>query len=341
MRLLLVLAFLLAGTAAASAQPPIVFAPLPDKALATSIKPVAAGRGFNPANAAAFSSRPRVVRVEVAPAPGIQALLRVPEKGSFEAEMADFRRDAASSIPIVLTRFAGEAGKVLETAFGPNTDGLKQAIWQTFFASAVVVEAKGDGETGRALFFSPIFDGVVEMRWRREDRLWAPDEVHISSGERFRGASSSGLPTWAARSATAVAEGLMASSTAVQAIAARDVMHSTDDALLIAGRVVSFQRGLDLLENDERLGRRADSLIRTVRTGKASDFANAGLSRSAARSVTLFAPSHRDSLLPVGAIKTADGFVVLLALEKVPGVVMLLGISRKQAAALTPVMVIA
>jgi hypothetical protein len=109
----------------------------------------------------------------------------IPVRASLQIEAASARYRLTDTTTSFLKGFDGDAGRALQSAVGAPKGAHDDAFWSDLIAGALQVRQQ-NGNTGRTLWFNPIFDVGLVIEWKLGAGQWQPEAAWWVLGEDIR-----------------------------------------------------------------------------------------------------------------------------------------------------------
>jgi hypothetical protein len=190
--------------------------------------------------------------------------------------------------------------------------GALGEYWSTLMAGAVQLRRE-QGDSGETMWFNPLFDAGLAVRWERTGEHWAATHVVPVTGEMLRGEALSMQAVGFSASIKAEAEARAAASWRAADLADWFALDTTNSGTAVLRRMAGERAGLDSLRSAagyEDAGMMARDALATGDESVLPPEVRAGL-------VLTGAPA-RLSLRPVAGYRRPDGWTMALQSPDAP-----------------------
>jgi hypothetical protein len=109
----------------------------------------------------------------------------IPVRASLQIEAASARYRLTDTTTLFLKGFDADAGRVLQSAVSVPKGAHEDAFWSDLIAGALQVRQQ-NGNTGRTLWFNPIFDAGLVVEWKLTPGQWQPEAAWWVLGQDIR-----------------------------------------------------------------------------------------------------------------------------------------------------------
>jgi hypothetical protein len=109
----------------------------------------------------------------------------IPVRASLQIEAASARYRLTDTTTLFLKGFDADAGRVLQSAVSVPKGANDDAFWSDLVAGALQVRQQ-NGNTGRTLWFNPIFDAGLVIEWKLDAGQWQPESAWWVLGQDIR-----------------------------------------------------------------------------------------------------------------------------------------------------------
>lgn len=242
----------------------------------------------------------------------LAALLPIPAvAGPLVADAGMARYALAADQQYLFEWLAPASAEVLAQAMGGRNAALGH-YWSTLMAGAVQLRRE-NAEAGETLWFNPLFDAGLAVRWEPSGSGWVATNAIPVTGEMLRGEAFSALPVSFVSSIKAETEA-RARATWNAAEAGPWVAHdATSAGLAVLGRVMDAQDGLDAMRASDGYAA-AGVMLRGLLT--TTD--DRGLAAPLRAALEMMGPDARLSLRPVAGWRRDDGWTMALQSPDAP-----------------------
>jgi hypothetical protein len=250
-----------------------------------------------------------------------------PRAGDIDVTAGGYRYLAAASPSALLAELPASSRPAMEAVFRPGGDRMGDPYWAELMAGAVQrVEAAGQDEA-RTLWFNPVLDAGLAIRWRRVSGVWAAVEVAPVLGEVLREAAFDPVrdytrTTWQTSGGAPVAAALAISNdiSAHATIPWNNLFDAGDGSrLAVLIRCITADRSLREVQAAPGY---AGSLALLRRLLVLSDPQSAHLPPGLARALAAMGDNGRLTLGPTAAFRRPDGYTLAMQSPDAPGVVL-------------------